>query len=93
MKPEDKTMKIRALLLGGLVAAAAPAVAQGDFPFGEIPGLDVEPTVEIDLNPTMMGFLSEAAKGAEGEAAAALSGSRTYACASTKASATTFSTC
>lgn len=70
-----KTVTIRAaLLLGGSIAAATPAVGQGDFPFGEIPGLDAEPTVEIDLNPTMMGFLSEAAKGVEGEAAAALSG-------------------
>jgi hypothetical protein len=68
-------MKIKAaLLFGGLLAAASHAVAQGDFPFGDIPGLDVEPTVEIDLNPTMMGFLSEAAKGAQSEAAAALSG-------------------
>jgi hypothetical protein len=63
-----------ALLLGGLLAAASSASAQGDFLFGEIPGLDAEPTVEIDLNPVMMGLISEAAKGAEGEAAAALAG-------------------
>jgi hypothetical protein len=62
-----------ALLLGGLLAAAN-ASAQGDFLFDEIPDLDAEPTVEIDLNPALMGFFAEAAKGVEGEAAAALEG-------------------
>ena len=62
-----------ALLLGGLLTAAT-ASAQGDFPFNEIPGLDAEPTIQIDLNPLLMGFFTEAAKGAEGEAAAALEG-------------------
>ena len=67
-------MKGRAmLLLGGLLAAAA-ASGQGDFPFNEIPGLDAEPTVQIDLNPLLMGFFTEAAKGAEGEVGAALEG-------------------
>ena len=61
------------LLLGGLLAAAT-ATAQGDFPFAEIPGLDEEPTIQIDLNPALMNFVTEAAKGAEGEAAAALEG-------------------
>jgi hypothetical protein len=61
------------LLLGGLLAAAT-ASAQGDFPFDEIPGLDAEPSVQIDLNPLLMGFFTEAAKGAQGEAAAALEG-------------------
>jgi hypothetical protein len=63
-----------ALLFGALLAATAPARAQGDFSFGEIPGLDAEPSVEIDLNPTMMGLFSEAAKGADNDAAAALAG-------------------
>lgn len=62
------------LLVGGLLAAANVANAQGYFSFGEIPGVDVEPTVEIDLNPAMLSFVSEAAKGAPGEAAAALQG-------------------
>jgi hypothetical protein len=62
-----------ALLLGGLLAAAN-ASAQGDFLFDEIPDLDAEPTVEIDLNPALMGFFAEAAKGVEGGAAAALEG-------------------
>jgi hypothetical protein len=67
-------MKVRSVLwLGGLLAAAT-ASAQGDFLFDEIPGLDMEPSVQIDLNPELMNFFTEAAKGAEGEAAAALEG-------------------
>ncbi len=67
-------MKTRtAWVLGGLLAAAN-ANAQGDFPFDRIPGIDAEPSVEIDLNPELMGFFTEAAKGAQGEAAAALEG-------------------
>ena len=62
-----------ALTLGGLLAATA-ASAQGDFPFDRIPGIDSEPTIQIDLNPDLMSFFTEAAKGAEGEAAAALEG-------------------
>ena len=62
-----------AVLLGGLLAAAT-ASAQGDFPFDEIPGLDAEPSVQIDLNPALMSFVSEAMKGTDGEAAAALEG-------------------
>ena len=46
-------MKGRSALWLGLLAAAT-ASAQGDFPFGEIPGLNKEPSVQIDLNPEMM---------------------------------------
>ena len=63
-----------ALWVSALLAVAAPVGAQGDFSFGEIPGLDAEPSVEIDLNPAMMGLFSEAAKGADADAASALSG-------------------
>lgn len=67
-------MKTRtAWVLGGWLAAAN-ASAQGDFLFDEIPGIDAEPSVQIDLNPELMGFFTEAAKGAQGEAAAALDG-------------------
>lgn len=62
-----------ALLIAG-VFAATTASAQGAFPFDRIPGLDKEPTIQIDLNPELMGFFNEAAKGAEGNAAAALEG-------------------
>jgi hypothetical protein len=66
-------MNGRAAMLISGVFAAAGASAQGDFSFGEIPGLDAQPTIQIDLNPAMLGFLSEAAKGA-GEAASGLEG-------------------
>lgn len=64
----------RTLLTAGLLALSATASAQGYFPFGEIAGLDVKPTVEINLNPAMLGFVREAAKGANAEAASALAG-------------------
>jgi hypothetical protein len=62
------------LIVGALLAVSNGAHAQGYFEFDDIPGLDVEPTVQIDLNPAMLGFLGEAAKGAENETAAALAG-------------------
>jgi hypothetical protein len=56
-------MKIRsALCFGGLLALSSGANAQGYFSFDDIPGLDSEPTVEIDLGPDMMRFFGEAAK-------------------------------
>lgn len=62
-------------LAGGLLAFAGGASGQGYFPFDEIPGLDSEPTVEIDLDPQMMKLLMPAAKGAaNGEVASALEG-------------------
>ena len=67
-------MKSRAALwIGGLLAAAT-ASAQGDFPFGEIPGLTKEPSVQIDLNPEMMKIFGGAANGVDPQAAAALEG-------------------
>jgi hypothetical protein len=47
-----------------LFAATTTASAQGYFSFGEIPGVDRAPTVQIDLNPTMLAFVNAAAKGA-----------------------------
>jgi hypothetical protein len=51
------------LLVGGLLAFGSAANAQGYFSFDDIPGLDSEPTVEIDLGPEVMRFFDEAAKG------------------------------
>ena len=63
-----------ALLVGGLLAFSSSAHAQGYFPFDEIPGLDAEPTVQIDLDPALLGLFGEAAKGARGRSASALAG-------------------
>jgi hypothetical protein len=69
-------MKSRAAFwIGGVLAgAAATASAQGDFPFGEIPGLTKEPSIQIDLNPEMMKIFGGAANGVDPQAAAALRG-------------------
>ncbi len=54
------------LLVGGLLALGNGAHAQGGyFSFDRIPGIDSEPTVEIDLGPEMMRFFGEATKGAQ----------------------------
>jgi hypothetical protein len=55
------------LLVGGLLAVGNGANAQGGyFAFDKIPGIDSEPSVEIDLGPEMMRFFGEATKGAPG---------------------------
>jgi hypothetical protein len=61
-------------IVGGLLAFSSGAYAQGYFPFDEIPGLDSEPTVQIDLDPELMNMFGAAAKGAQGEVASALAG-------------------
>ena len=48
--------------------------AQGYFTFGEIPGVDVKPTVEIDLNPAMLNFVVGATSGSDPETAKVLAG-------------------
>ena len=58
----------------GLFAFTGGAHAQGYFPFDEIPGLDSEPTVQIDLDPQLMSMFGAAAKGADQGAASALEG-------------------
>ena len=59
--------------IAALVACGA-AGAQGYFDFGKIPGLTAEPTVQIDLNPAMLAFVAEAAKGADPKTAEVLAG-------------------
>lgn len=61
------------LIGAAALAFAGAANAQGYFSFDEIPGLG-EPTVQIDLPPALLGFVNEAAKGANPEVANALAG-------------------
>ena len=63
-----------ALLGGGLLAFSSGAYAQGYFPFDDIPGLDSEPTVQIDLDPALLNLFGAAAKGADQQVASALEG-------------------
>jgi hypothetical protein len=61
-----KRQFVSTLLVGGLLAVGNGANAQaGYFAFDEIPGIDSEPSVEIDLGPEMMRFFGEATKGAQ----------------------------
>jgi hypothetical protein len=69
--------RTNALVGIALLAVAATANAQqGYFSFDDIPGVDAEPTVEVDLNPALLGFVNEAARGADVDvdAAQALAG-------------------
>jgi hypothetical protein len=67
-------MTIRiSLAATALLALCGAARAQnGYFDFGQIPGIDTEPTVQIDLPPSMLGWVSEAAKSSDPEAAKAI---------------------
>ena len=58
----------------GLLAFSSSTYAQGYFSFDEIPGLDSEPTVQIDLDPQLMSMFGAAAKGAEQGVASAFEG-------------------
>lgn len=59
-----------AWLAGALLAFSSHANAQGFISFDDIPGLDSEPTVAIDLDPELMRFFANAAKESQQDAAA-----------------------
>jgi len=63
-----------ALIGAALLAVTTTAGAQGYFSFDDIPGVDAEPTIEIDLDPVLLGWVTEAARGADVEEAQALAG-------------------
>lgn len=63
-----------AVIVGGLLAFAGSANAQGYFAFEDIPGIDSEPTVAIDLDPEMMNFFGAATKGQDPAVRSALEG-------------------
>jgi hypothetical protein len=58
------TLFVTVLAVLGLSAGAARA--QGYFDFASIPGVGSSPTVEINLNPAMLGFVQQAV-GASGD--------------------------
>jgi hypothetical protein len=61
--------------IAGTACAFVSVQAQGFFDFSDIPGIDSEPTVQIDLTPEMLSFMTGVAgEGAGDEASALLSG-------------------
>jgi hypothetical protein len=58
--------------LAALTLLAGAAHAQGTFNFSGIPGMGVEPSVQVNLNAAMLGFVAEAARARDPEAAQAL---------------------
>ena len=55
-------MATRKLIIALLVlCTGAPTMAQGFFDFGKIPGVD-EPSIQIDLDPWLLGFVGEATR-------------------------------
>ena len=66
--------KIAAGLAG--LATCTAAMAQGSFNFDEIPGVDQEPIVAVDVNPVMIGFFRSMAAAANPDAPDVFSGLR-----------------
>jgi hypothetical protein len=64
----------RCLVFAALVATSAGAFAQGYFDFSELPGLDSEPKVQIDLNPGMLNFVKAATEAADPNSAEIING-------------------
>jgi hypothetical protein len=52
---------IAAAGVAGTACAAVTVQAQGYFDFSDVPGIDSEPTVQIDLTPEMLGFMTAVA--------------------------------
>jgi Domain of unknown function (DUF4252) len=55
----------KGILIAAAVLLTQTARAQGYFDFGQIPGVSANPTVQVDLNPTMLGFVTAAASAAD----------------------------
>ena len=70
-------MLIRTIVTGAAtVLVSTAAVAQGAFDFDDIPGVNQEPTVVIDINPMMVGFVRGAVRQADPATADMLEGLR-----------------
>lgn len=63
-------MLIRKLAIAGIaMGTGATAFAQDYFDFGQIPGLPAQPAVQIEVNPMILGFLTETARATDPAAA------------------------
>jgi hypothetical protein len=62
------------LLFGSALLLCQASFAQGYFDFDGLPGISANPSVQIDLNPAMLSFVSAAANAADPEAAKMLAG-------------------
>lgn len=70
----EKVMYAKKLLVGGIALGfGAVAVGQEYFDFGQISGLPVQPAVQVELNPGLLGFVREAARSTDPAAADLLS--------------------
>jgi hypothetical protein len=70
-------MLISKIVLGSvLVVTSGALAAQGAFDFDDIPGVNEEPAVAVDINQTMMRFLETVLRGADPEGADMLTGLR-----------------
>jgi hypothetical protein len=70
-------MAIRKIITAVVVVIfSTGAVAQGAFDFGDIPGVNQQPMVDVNLNQTMLGFVRTMAGPANPEAADLLAGLR-----------------
>jgi Domain of unknown function (DUF4252) len=59
-------MRIRKIAAGFVgLATCTTALAQGSFNFDDIPGIDQQPIVVVDINPMMIGFLRNMAEAAD----------------------------
>lgn len=67
-------MAIRNLIIALVaIGAGSPALGQGFFDFGQIPGVG-EPSVQIDLDPWLLGFVGEATRSGDPATADLLAG-------------------
>ena len=66
-------MKKQLICAAALLSTTA-SFAQGYFSFDDVPGITSTPSVQVDLNPAMLGFVKAAAAAADPNAAEVLDG-------------------
>ena len=62
------------IVAAALAAFSGVANAQGYFDFSQVPGLGDQPSVQIDLNPAMLGFVAAAAQQTDPKVAEVIAG-------------------